>query len=255
MTNPGGNYPGRQPWVGATKEGKPAWVYLVTGRSEPSQQRIATAYLFGEDAIRINPVKRSTPHDRFRHYQAVRITPSGVAVISNSQAPQDMLIERYECISPAERAAAGNVERVLAAAGPEYDNAKNPTPRVVGVVFPLGKDLFDATLGVTKELDKAFERIVFPSADPGKFSYVQTYDGNVEYGPFDERLLLDEKTDVELESTDPQGLADEVYAKTDYIDPKYGDLRVCAVAGVFNGNGPGGWEIRRKNRHRMQESD
>ena len=42
MKNPNGPYPGRQLFLGMTASGKPAFVYLVTGRSPQSRERKAS---------------------------------------------------------------------------------------------------------------------------------------------------------------------------------------------------------------------
>ena len=56
---------------------------------------------------------------------------------------------------------------------------------------------------------------------------------------------------VKASATNPKDLADEIYGMSDYIDPKHGELRVAVVAGIDNGNGPGGWNIAIRNRHKF----
>ncbi|MBI4162108.1 MAG: hypothetical protein HY513_00365 [Candidatus Aenigmarchaeota archaeon] len=74
MPNPAGNYPGRQIFLGGTKSGRdPAFVYLVSGRSPESQERVAEHYSEREGAIRISPLDPSENFDPSRHYQAVKV--------------------------------------------------------------------------------------------------------------------------------------------------------------------------------------
>src|SRR3989338_5844389 len=94
MSNPAGNYPGRQIFVGALESGEEAFVYFCSGRSKGSQARFASSFLPGENAVRIRPIDPKEPFDKFRHYQAIKIDPkTETAVISNSQAPVDAVLE------------------------------------------------------------------------------------------------------------------------------------------------------------------
>lgn len=249
MANPGGNYPGRQIFVGHTIKDEPAFVYFGSGRSQKSQQRYAAPFDPKENAIRIRPLDRDEEFDPFRHYQAVRINPeTGLVVVSNSQAPVDALAEGFAFIDPTERAFSHLPKDLLAAVGPEYDNKKEEkrTPRIVGVIYETDNDIFNATLAVTDRPGRSAQLVAENNVGSGCFRWVPTYNGAVDYISFN--LVLLGANLFALHGTSARALADEVYEMSDYVDPKYGELRVWAVAGVHNGKGPGGWDLAVRNR-------
>ena len=131
MSNPAGNYPGRQIFVGALESGEPAFAYFVSGRSAGSQGRYISPFLPQENAVRIKPINPNEKFDQFRHYQAVKIDlETGTLVVSNSQAPVDATLEAFvykgkesaEAIEYKEF-----LQRLLVAIGPEYDSKEKPT--------------------------------------------------------------------------------------------------------------------------------
>ena len=80
MNNPNGPYPGRQLFIGNNGNGNPSFVYLVTGRSMGSRERIATRM---ENKIIMGPIGNQA-YDPLRHYSAVAYdSNSGIIVISN----------------------------------------------------------------------------------------------------------------------------------------------------------------------------
>ena len=251
MANPGGNYPGRQIFVGGLKCGHPAFAYFGSGRSSRSQQRYAAPFDERESAVRIKHVDPDEKFDSFRHYQAVKINPeTGLAVISNSQAPVDMLVEGYRFKSGDE--GLHFLYRCLKLIGPENDSKENPTPRIAAALFPLtGQEQFSLmryVIGIVTPTRCIQDDTLVCGV--GRLQYVQTYDGHVDYGSFNAPLLF--SSEMQVEATDARQLADEIYDMSDYVDPKYGELRVWCVAGVRNGNGPGGWEIAGRNRHQVE---
>src|SRR3989338_2106191 len=201
MTNPAGNYPGRQIFLGGLQAGHPAFVYLVSGRSKGSQERIADPYDERECAIRISPVDPKEKFDPFRHYQAVKIWPSnGILVVSNNQATVDPVLEGYALMTDKERTSATLLRDVLHAVGPEYDNKDRNkcTPRITGVVYPAVKTWKQA-LGITTKrgnIRASFvppEEVLVRHLDVqylGRFDYVPTYNGEVDYSKFDVQRLL-----------------------------------------------------------------
>jgi IMP cyclohydrolase len=249
MPNPAGDYPGRQIFLGALKSGEPAFAYFGSGRSPGSQQRYATKFLPDEGSVRIRPLDPKEPFDPFRHYQAVRIDQkTGLVVVSNSQAPVDAVYEAYLFMTEPEKKNRYFLERLLKVIGPEYDNPKNPeksTSRIVGVIFPTEDGILNV-LGITTKLNVAAEKTF--KAVEGELRWIPTYDGKIDYSNYNiERL--DGMDVLQTSAKTAQELADEIYEMSDYIDPRYGELRVWTVAGVRNGNGPGGWDIARRNRH------
>ena len=250
MANPGGNYPGRQIFVGGLKCGHPAFAYFGSGRSSRSQQRYAAPFDERESAVRIKHVDPDEKFDSFRHYQAVKINPeTGLAVISNSQAPVDMLAEGYSSKSGDERR--HFLYRCLKLIGPENDSRENPTPRIAAALFPTTDRKqfpFMYVIGIVKS-NRCIQDDRITGGE-GRLQYVQTYNGHVDYGPFNAPLLF--SSEMHVGATTARQLADEIYDMSDYVDPKYGELRVWCVAGVRNGNGPGGWEIAGRNRHQVE---
>ncbi|KHO48014.1 MAG: hypothetical protein QT00_C0001G0026 [archaeon GW2011_AR5] len=252
MANPAGNYPGRQIFLGTLSTGHPAFAYFGSGRSAGSQGRYATDFIEGENSIRINPTDAKEKFDPFRHYQAVRIQPStGLLVVSNSQAPVDAVYEAYWLGHKVKRSPHFFVSGLLRQLGPEYDSEEKPTSRIVGVAYNDGSGWLQM-LGITDKVGEAVETSPF-ATEPGVLRFVPTYDGNVDYKNFDPVKLKVGGTNFASMSRSPQELAEEIYEMSDYVDPKYGELRVWCVAGVQNGNGPGGWELGRRNRHEVEE--
>ena len=252
MPNPGGNYPGRQIAMGAI-EGKPAFAYFVSGRSEKSQKRYATPFLYPEHAIRINPLDMNEKFDQFRHYQAVRIDPeTGLLLVSNSQAPNDAIFEAYKFKNMTKEDPFFRAAIILSSIGPEYDNKQKPTARVLGICDP--SDIEDGEFDMFLQTKRPYGHQIgfgMNTIADGRMHFVQTYDGNVDYGDFDYTMFVDHKSAFDTSAKTPQDLAEEIYGSSDYIDPTYGVLRVSCIAGVRNGNGPGGWEIAIKNRYRV----
>jgi hypothetical protein len=245
MSNPAGNYPGRQIFLGSIN-GLPAFAYLVTGRSEQSKNRYAS--IEDGNSIRIKPLDEHESFDNFRHYQAVKINPdTGLLVVSNSQAPVDAVFEAYTFRTDEEKKE-HFLERLLGAIGPEYDTnvLHKRTPRIVGVSFSSAND-WTNTLGISTSKRHGFD-IIFNTQEKNELRWVSTYNGDIDYRSFDPMLLVDSKNIFVPESNNSGDLANEIYSMTDYIDGKYGDLRACVIAGMHNNSGPGGWNIFIKNR-------
>jgi len=246
MANPAGNYPGRQIFVGALESGEEAFVYFGSGRSKGSQARFASPFLPEENAVRIKPIDPKEPFDQFRHYQAIKIDPkTGTAVISNSQAPVDAVLEVGIYVED-EKEVLESLSRIIGAIGLEYDSKEKPTSRIVGLIQPKKV----AALAITDRKNHAVASVF--CVTPGHLSWVPTYNGEIEYKNFLSFDLSAQKYVVQTSATGAQQLADEIYDMSDHVDEKYGELRVWSVAGVRNGKGPGGWEIARKNRHQIE---
>lgn len=253
MANPGGNYPGRQIFLGRIG-GQPAFAYFVSGRSPPSQN-IYASWSHAEGAIRIKPLDTKEPFDPFRHYQAVRITPEGLLVVSNSQAPNDALVEAYTHMDETDKRTSMFLADLLGVLGPEYDNPKKPTPRIVGVISPTKDSDWDFRLGIATKKYAANSASLEPA--DGEFAFVQTYDGKVNYSSFDPSALFNENNLFKSSAPDAERLLHEIYEMSDYVDPTYGELRVCAIAGVRTGwhAVPGGWDIRSRNRQQSPRTE
>ena len=94
MGNPYGPYPGRQLFVGQTAGGKPCFIYLVTGRSPESRQRVAVQV---DTTVRMGPIG-DAPYDPLRHYSAVRYDDvTGTLAVSNG-IQTDAVYETYKLL-------------------------------------------------------------------------------------------------------------------------------------------------------------
>jgi len=252
MANPSGNYPGRQIFLGGLKSGCPAFVYFGSGRSDLSKKRYVQDIEDGQ-AMRINPLNPNEKVDIFRHYQAVRIDPrTGLIVVSNSQAPNDAVFEAYMYMDEGEKLSGGFLRNIMELIGPEYDDrkisadgvvtidkTKIPTPRVIGVMFPDNSGAFHYTPMFTPKMDLSLG-LTHAVQFNGMLEFIQTYNGDVDYKPFD---YAHTARVFETEASTAEQLANELYEISDYEDSEYGILRVWSLAGVRNGDGPGGWDI------------
>jgi IMP cyclohydrolase len=255
MPNPGGNYPGRQIFVGGLKSGHPAFCYFGSGRSAASKQRYAS-FIPEENSIRIKPTSPQEKFDPFRHYQAVRIDKeTGLVVVSNSQAPQDPVFEAYMLMPEKEKTAPIFLRNLMSSIGPEYDSIENPTPRIVAVVFPFEKEFAWHAAVAPRRAPYSAVTSHSPVILDGNLAFLQTYNGEVNYGPFNTTLFSLGRSKFYTSAATAQELAEELYEKSGYEDPMHGELRVWAVAGVRT-NAPGteeagGWEMAVRNRHQV----
>ncbi|MBI4018463.1 MAG: hypothetical protein HY368_02540, partial [Candidatus Aenigmarchaeota archaeon] len=241
--NPGGEYPGRQIFAGALRTGEPAFAYFGSGRSPESQERLA---VLAADAlsVSIRPL-RQVPHDKYRHYDAVKIdSETGAAVVSNSQKP---LAEAFEACARFAKSGQSSNElqqtllKILKAIGPEDDERR--TPRILGAVLP-NKNL--NALAFASESETVC--ITFP-AKPGEFLFVQTYNG-IAAGPFDASMLRIGRTVFRTNAANAEQLSVDIYEASDYEDARHGELRVWCAAGV---KGDSGWDLKIINKHSARD--
>ncbi len=236
MKNPGGPYPGRQVFVGLTAGGKPAFAYLVTGRSPQSRERKATP---GDNSVIMGPLG-NVPYDWLRHYIAVKYDSAiGLAVAANG-IQTEAIYETYKLLyHTASAPEKSYLEKIMAGASYEPDSLK--TPRVAGLISnPAGKSEPVYLLGiVTAEQTAAWQ--VKPQA--GIFFGVSTYHGDIENpGAFHTG-----KGPVELKFA---ARTQEEIAKFIYdisaVTYQGADIRVCAIGGIREGNA---WRVAHVNRH------
>jgi hypothetical protein len=264
MVNPGGNYPGRQIMMGGLINGLPAFIYFGSGRSKPSKERYVQDEADGL-AYRMKPLNSQESFDRFRHYEAVLVDPkTGLLVVSNSQSPDDAVFMEYMYMTEEEKITGDWLRSLMEVIGPEPDNrtiddsgnvsideSKDPTPRVIAVMFRLrsGKYMFTPVFtprkgfayGLTEEVEY-----------DGELKFKQTYDGSVDpYRPFDYRRASRERNNVfRTRATTVLELVNEVHECSSYVDPKFGELGSWTLGGVLNGNGPGGWDMAVRDKKR-----
>jgi IMP cyclohydrolase len=239
MKNPNGPYPGRQLFLGVTKDGKPAFAYLVTGRSPASRERKATKK---ENSIIMGPIGNA-PYDPLRHYTAVKYdNNSGTLAVSNG-IQTESIYEVYKLLYNVKSApASAYLKKIMDGANYEADSLK--TPRIGGVIGNRGGDEKKLVYIVSIKIANkpAFTWSVKPK--PCIFYGVATYYGNMENpgafradkGPAE--LKCDGKT--------PQEITDFIYAIS-AAENQGDDIRVCAIGGVRTDNT---WKVALVNRHK-----
>jgi IMP cyclohydrolase len=239
MKNPIGPYPGRQLFLGLTKNEKPALAYLVTGRSPQSRERKATTK---ENSIIMGPIG-SAPYDPLRHYTAVNYDNStGLMVVSNG-IQTETIFEMYKLLYNVKSAPAGGyLKKIMDGANYEPDSLK--TPRIAGVITNSSDKNKPVYIVSIKIADKpAFVWQVKPQ--PGAFIGVATYYGNMDKpGPF--------KTDkgpaeLKFNAVTPQEIADFIY-EISTATHQGDDIRVCAIGGVRETDNT--WKLSFINRHK-----
>ncbi|MDD5337982.1 MAG: IMP cyclohydrolase [Dehalococcoidales bacterium] len=239
MSNPNGPYPGRQLFLGITRENKPAFAYLVTGRSPASRQRRLRET---ENGIYNAPIG-DQPYDWLKHYPALKYDNSiGLIAVTNgiqTEAVFEMYRLLYHCGS---EPAASYLKKIMDGANYEPDSMK--TPRISIVITNTSEGKTPVYIISIKTADKpAFVWSVKPK--PGLFLGVSTYQGDME-NPTPYRA---DRGPVELEfnTTTPQEIADYIYeiSAATYKDD---DIRVCAIGGVREADNT--WKVAFINREK-----
>ncbi len=236
MKNPNGPYPGRQLFLGMTKDEKPAFAYLVTGRSPQSRERKATQK---ENSIIIGPIG-NTPYDPLRHYTAVKYDNNiGLMAVSNG-IQTEAIFEIYKLLSNVKsKPTSGYLKKIMDGANYEADSLK--TPRISGVISNSGnKPIFFISIKTASK--PAFGWSVKPK--PGVFYGVATYHGNMEKpGPFKATKGPSVLKFSAVTSHEITGFIYEISAAICQGD----DIRVCAVGGVRGTDNV--WKVAFINRH------
>lgn len=239
MKNPNGPYPGRQLFLGLTKEGRPAFAYIVTGRSPASRERKAT---LKENTIIMGPIG-SAPYDPLRHYTAVKHDNSaGLMAVSNG-IQTEAIYETYRLLYNVKSApAAGYLKKIMDGANYEPDSLQ--TPRIGGVICNRGDGGKPVCIVSIKTANKpAFTWSVKPKA--GTLIGVATYQGNMENpSPFKAEKG---PAELKLAATTPREIADFIYdisAATNQGE----DIRVSAIGGVRGDDNK--WKVAFINRHK-----
>jgi IMP cyclohydrolase len=238
MKNPNGPYPGRQLFLGMTKENKPAFAYLVTGRSPQSRERKATKK---ENSIIIGPIGNA-PYDPLRHYTAVKYDNTGLLAVSNG-IQTEAIFEMYKLLQNVNSTPDSSyLKKIMDGANYEADSLK--TPRIGGVITNSGDKKPPVYIVSIKTAGKpAFAWSVKPK--PGIFYGVATYYGNMEIpGAF---KAVKGPSEIKCDGKIPQEITDFIYeisAATNQGD----DIRVCAIGGVREANNT--WKIALINRHK-----
>jgi IMP cyclohydrolase len=230
-------YPGRQLFVGMTKDNKPAFTYLVTGRSPASRERRLREM---ENGIYNAPIS-DVPYDWLRHYPAVKYENTiGLMTVTNgiqTEAVFEMYRLLYHCgTRPTER----YLKTIMDGAGYEPDSIK--TPRIAGVITN-NKEKAPVYLVGIKVADKpAYVWEIKPEA--GILTGVATYNGSLKNpAPFPANKG---PVTLNLAVSTPKEIADFLYtiSAANYNGE---DIRVCAIGGVRETNNT--WQLAFINRY------
>ena len=235
MNNPNGPYPGRQLFLGTTTDGKPAFAYLVTGRSPASRERKATVR---DNTIIMGPIG-DAPYDALRHYPAVKYDDaSGVLAVTNG-IQTEAVYETYRLMYNIGSAPLlGYMESIMEGAQSEPDSLN--TPRISGVITSHNNSLVQIVCIKRKDvLAEAFEL----KAHHGVFTGIATYNGDMEHPtPFTPGINLPQ---IKISGREAKEVAEHLYNISE-VSYKGDDIRVCAVGGIYTDDK---WNIAHVNRH------
>ena len=240
MNNPNGPYPGRQLFLGLTANERPAFAYLVTGRSPQSRERKATP---ADNSIIMGPIGNER-YDWLRHYTAIKHdSDTGLVVVSNG-IQTEAIFETYKLLfhagSPPSQ---GYLKKIMDGARSEPDSLN--TPRIAGVIANTSNKKKPVYIISIKTRGKP-AATYRPEPKPGTLTGVATYSGNMENPkPFDIKGGLPE---VKFDAKTPEALAEftyEISAATNQGE----DIRVCAVGGVRSEDNRT-WKLAIINRHK-----
>jgi IMP cyclohydrolase len=238
MKNPNGPYPGRQLFLGTTANKEPAFIYLVTGRSPASRERIAKPM---GDAIIMGPIG-DTPYDWLRHYMAVKVDNTiGLMTVTNG-IQTEAIFEMYKLVYHTNHQPdIKYIKQIMD--GADYEPDSLSTPRISGVIMNgPGKTepVYYASIVTNGRPAAAWE--IKPKE--GTFYGVSTYQGDIDNpAAFNIDKGLSE---LKVTAKTPQELANFLY-ETSATEYKGDDIRVCAVGGVRTGNT---WKTALINRHK-----
>jgi IMP cyclohydrolase len=239
MKNPNGPYPGRQIFLGMTKENRPAFAYLVTGRSPQSRERKATPK---ENSIIMGPIG-NTSYDPLRHYTAVKYDNEiGLLAVSNG-IQTESVFEIYKLLYNVKtRPMSGYLKKIMDGANFEADSIK--TPRIAGVITNSGeKNRLVYILSIKTAGKPAFTWQLEPKA--GTLYGVATYHGNMENpGAFN---AAKGPAELKCDANTPQKIAEFIY-EISAADYKGDDIRVCAIGGIRGEDNT--WKLALINRHK-----
>ena len=235
MKNPIGPYPGRQLFTGLTRDAKPCFAYLVTGRSPESRERKAIQV---GNKVAVGPLG-AVEYDPLRHYTAVQYdNATGVCAVTNG-IQTEAIFETYRLLYNVKSTpTAEYLGQIMDGAEAEPDSLH--TPRIGAIITSHdGAPVCFVSIKRNDGPAKAF-RVKMES---GKLEGVATYNGVLETPqPFDPTAGMP-KLDVQATSAkDIARFLFDISAATN----KGQDIRVCTVGGVLE---EGGWELAIVNAH------
>jgi IMP cyclohydrolase len=239
MSNPNGPYPGRQLFIGLTVDNRPALVYLVTGRSPQSRERLALA---AGDSIRIDPIGQQERVPLRFHYPSLKFdNDTGVAIVSNG-IQTEAIFEMYRLLLIAGTPPTEDyLAKVLDGAGSEPDSLD--TPRIAGVITSTGEDNTPVfIIGIVTKVAPASTYEVQP--EPGTLVGISTYKGNLANPEaFDPAFKLPRLKCNGKTAKDLAGYLYDISEATNQGE----DIRVCTIGAVLSADG--GWNHHIINSH------
>ena len=240
MNNPNGPYPGRQLFLGLTAKGRPAFAYLVTGRSPASRERKGTMI---ENGVIMGPIGND-PYDWLRHYTAIKYD-NGIGLMAVSNGIQtEAIFEAYRLMyhtgSQPEKDYMGTIMT-----GAKYEPDSLHTPRITGLITnPAGKTEPVYIVGIITDTPPARTFEIAP--EPGTMTCISTYNGDLANpAAFDVKGKLPV---IGLKAETPEDIADSIYGISEAFN-QGDDIRVCAVGGVRSGDNLT-WKLAIINRHK-----
>jgi IMP cyclohydrolase len=239
MSNPNGPYPGRQIFLGKTKQGNPCFAYLVTGRSPQSRERRAT---ITDHGIIMGPVGNE-PYDWLRHYTAVMTDENiGLAAVTNG-IQTEALFETYRLLFHT-KAGPGAEYMATIMTGAQYEPDSLRTPRIASVItFAVEKTEPVYILSIITDSPPANTWVIRP--ERATLTGISTYNGDLESPrAFD---VSGDLPVIENEYNTPAEIADYIYRISEATN-QGDDIRVCTIGGVLSDDN-NTWELSMINRH------
>ncbi len=241
MKNPNGPYPGRQIFLGMTKDERPAFAYLVTGRSPQSRERKAT---MKENSVIMGPIGNA-PYDPLRHYTAVKHDNNiGLVAVSNG-IQTEAIFEMYKLLYHAKSKPTGSyLKKIMDGANYEPDSLQ--TPRISGVITNTSaknRPVFIISIKIAEK--PAYTWSLKPK--PGTLYGIATYQGDMEKPA----AFHAEKgpTELKINPSTPQEIAAYIY-EISSATSQGDDIRVSAIVGIREEENV--WKIALINRHKGQ---
>lgn len=239
MRIPNGPYPGRQIFLGKTRQGRPCFAYLATGRSPQSRERRVTS---AGNGLIMGPTGNE-PYDWLRHYTAVRTdNTTGLAAVTNG-IQTEAVFETYRLLYHT-GSAPGAEYMTQIMTGAQYEPDSLHTPRISGVVtFPPGGGEPVFILGIITDNPPAQTWVVSP--EKATLTAISTYNGSLE-----KPLAFNAAGGlpvIENGCESPAEITEYIYGIS-AAEYQGDDIRVCAIGGVLSGDGRT-WELSVINRH------
>ena len=239
ISNPNSPYPGRQIFLGRTKQGNPCFAYLVTGRSPQSRERRATKTDHG---FIMGPIGNEA-YDWLRHYTAVMTDKdSGLVAVTNG-IQTEAVFETYRLLYHT-NSSPGDEYLTNIMTGSQYEPDSLHTPRIAGIItFPPGETEPVYIMSIITDNPPANTWVITP--EKATLTGISTYNGNLEspqaFGVSGNPPVIENNYNT------PTEIAEYIYEISAAMNQGE-DIRVCAIGGVLASDKKT-WEFYTINRH------